>query len=190
MAAAITSGVAVEVAGLLVALPQRQVLGVHAGLGRQAALVLLLEPGQDQALLGAEVVVELAGRHPGLLGHLAGRQAGVALGQQPGLVTLAILAGRYGVDSRDGLDWSPPDRARSRGRLWRAVLADLGCGPLPERSRLPWTTRRSRRLQRRIVLRTPTRSWASSIRSAPQQRSALPRPACPFGRALVQFART
>jgi len=32
-------------------------------------------------------------------------------------VTLAILAGRYGVDSRDGLDWSPPDRARSRGRL-------------------------------------------------------------------------
>jgi hypothetical protein len=33
------------------------------------------------------------------------------------LVTLAILAGRYGVDSRDGLDWSPPDQARSRGRL-------------------------------------------------------------------------
>jgi hypothetical protein len=34
-----------------------------------------------------------------------------------GLVTLAIVAGRYGVDTRDGLDWSPPDRARSRGRL-------------------------------------------------------------------------
>jgi hypothetical protein len=33
------------------------------------------------------------------------------------LVTLAIVAGRYGVDSRDGLDWSPPVRARSRGRL-------------------------------------------------------------------------
>ena len=33
------------------------------------------------------------------------------------LVILAILAGRYGVDSRDGLDWSPPHRARSRGRL-------------------------------------------------------------------------
>ena len=32
------------------------------------------------------------------------------------LVTLAILAGRYGVDSRDGFDWSPPDRARSHGR--------------------------------------------------------------------------
>ena len=32
------------------------------------------------------------------------------------LVALAILAGRYGVDSRDGLDWSPPDRARSLGR--------------------------------------------------------------------------
>jgi hypothetical protein len=39
------------------------------------------------------------------------------------LVTLAILAGRYGVDSRDGLDWSPPDRARSRGRLSRALTA-------------------------------------------------------------------
>ena len=24
------------------------------------------------------------------------------------LATLAILARRYGVDSRDGLDWSPP----------------------------------------------------------------------------------
>jgi hypothetical protein len=32
------------------------------------------------------------------------------------LVALAILAGRYGVDSRDGSDWSPPDQARSRGR--------------------------------------------------------------------------
>jgi hypothetical protein len=32
------------------------------------------------------------------------------------LVILAILAGRYGVDSRDGFDWSPPDRARSHGR--------------------------------------------------------------------------
>ena len=32
------------------------------------------------------------------------------------LVALAILAGRYGVDSRDGFDPSPPDRARSRGR--------------------------------------------------------------------------
>jgi hypothetical protein len=31
------------------------------------------------------------------------------------LVTLAVLAGRFGADSRDGLDWSPPDRARSRG---------------------------------------------------------------------------
>ena len=31
------------------------------------------------------------------------------------LVTLAILAGRYGVDSRDGFGWSPPDRARSHG---------------------------------------------------------------------------
>ena len=45
------------------------------------------------------------------------------------LVTLAILAGRYGVDSRDGLDWSPPDQARSRSRRWRAVLADLPYAP-------------------------------------------------------------
>ena len=29
------------------------------------------------------------------------------------LVILAILAGRYGVDTRDGLDWKPPDQARS-----------------------------------------------------------------------------
>jgi hypothetical protein len=71
------------VAGLLVALPQRQILGIHALLAGQAALILLLEQGQNQALLGAEVVVELAERHPGLLGHLAGRQARVAVGQQP-----------------------------------------------------------------------------------------------------------
>jgi hypothetical protein len=32
------------------------------------------------------------------------------------LVTLAILAGRYGVDSRDGFEWSRPHRAGSRGR--------------------------------------------------------------------------
>jgi hypothetical protein len=32
------------------------------------------------------------------------------------LVTLAILAGRYGVDSRDGFEWSRPHRARSRRR--------------------------------------------------------------------------
>lgn len=32
------------------------------------------------------------------------------------LVTLAILASRYGVDPRDGLDWSPPDQPRSHGR--------------------------------------------------------------------------
>jgi hypothetical protein len=29
------------------------------------------------------------------------------------LVTLAILAGRYGVDTRDGYDWTPLDQARS-----------------------------------------------------------------------------
>jgi len=33
------------------------------------------------------------------------------------LVTLAILGGRYGADSRDGLDWSPPNQAGSRGHL-------------------------------------------------------------------------
>jgi hypothetical protein len=31
------------------------------------------------------------------------------------LVTLAILAGRYGVDSRDGLDWSPPRPGQEPG---------------------------------------------------------------------------
>jgi hypothetical protein len=30
------------------------------------------------------------------------------------LVVLAILAPRFGVDSRDGADWSPPDRAPKR----------------------------------------------------------------------------
>jgi len=33
------------------------------------------------------------------------------------LVAVAILARRYGVDSRDGLDWSPPGQAKSRDRL-------------------------------------------------------------------------
>ena len=33
------------------------------------------------------------------------------------LVTLAILAGRYGVDSRHGLDWSPPRPGQEPGRL-------------------------------------------------------------------------
>jgi|Tabmets5t2r1_1033131.scaffolds.fasta_scaffold36292_2 hypothetical protein len=32
------------------------------------------------------------------------------------LVALAVVAGRYGADSRDGLDWSPGDRAKSLGR--------------------------------------------------------------------------
>jgi hypothetical protein len=46
------------------------------------------------------------------------------------LVTLAILAGRYGVDSRDGWDWSPPDPASSRGRRQQACRA----GHRPARS--------------------------------------------------------
>ena len=33
------------------------------------------------------------------------------------LVALAVVAGRYGADSRDGLDWSPPGRAGGHGRL-------------------------------------------------------------------------
>jgi hypothetical protein len=32
------------------------------------------------------------------------------------LVALALLADRYGVDSRDGYDWTPSDQARSRSR--------------------------------------------------------------------------
>src|SRR5215207_227776 len=71
-----------KVAGLLVALPERLVLGVHAGLALQQAVVLLGEQGDDERALGAEVVVELAQRHPRLLGHLAGGEAGVAVGQQ------------------------------------------------------------------------------------------------------------
>jgi hypothetical protein len=31
------------------------------------------------------------------------------------LATLAILARRYGVDSRDGLDWSPPRPGQKPG---------------------------------------------------------------------------
>jgi hypothetical protein len=30
------------------------------------------------------------------------------------LVLLAVLASRFGVDSRDGADWSPPDRTPRR----------------------------------------------------------------------------
>jgi hypothetical protein len=33
------------------------------------------------------------------------------------LVALAILAGRHGVDSRDGFGWSPSDQARGRSSL-------------------------------------------------------------------------
>jgi hypothetical protein len=33
------------------------------------------------------------------------------------LVVLAVVAGRYGADSWDGLDWSPGDRASGHGRL-------------------------------------------------------------------------
>ena len=52
-------------------------------LAGQAALILILEQRQDEALLGAEVVVQLAQRYSGLIGHLAGRQAAVAIREEP-----------------------------------------------------------------------------------------------------------
>jgi hypothetical protein len=52
------------------------------------------------------------------------------------LVTLAILAGRYGVDSRDGLDWSPPDRARA------AAASSEPSSPVKVRKSQQWRRRR------------------------------------------------
>lgn len=70
------------VTGLLVALPQRRRLLVQAGLPVQSAPVLLLEQGEDQPLLRAEVVVDLAEGDPGSIRDLAGGQPRVPLGQQ------------------------------------------------------------------------------------------------------------
>jgi hypothetical protein len=51
-------------------------------------------------------------------------------------VTLAILAGRYGVDSRDGLDWSPwSSRCHSRSVTRRMPGAKaVGSPPVTETS--------------------------------------------------------
>ncbi len=51
-------------------------------LARQTPLILLIKQREDEALLGTEVVMQLAERHSGLLGHLPGRQAAVAVGKQ------------------------------------------------------------------------------------------------------------
>ena len=51
--------------------------------GPGGALILLLQKREDETLLGAEVVVELAPVALGLVGHLTSRQAPVAVGQQP-----------------------------------------------------------------------------------------------------------
>jgi len=113
-----------EVAGLLVALPQRRVLGVHAPLAVQAALVLLLEQGQDQTLLGAKVVVQLTDRHPGLLSHLAGRQPSIAVGQES--APRRVKDERVGVQGRgSGIRHgraSSPDPGPTVRSIARSVL--------------------------------------------------------------------
>src|SRR5580658_697993 len=53
-----------EVARLLVALPEWTVLGVHLGLAGETTGVLGPEKVEDELLLGAEVVVQLAQRNP------------------------------------------------------------------------------------------------------------------------------
>ena len=73
-----------EVACPLVATPQGDILGVHRALAGQASTVLRLEQGEHHSALGPEVVVHLRQRHAGLLGHLARREPGVAVGEEPG----------------------------------------------------------------------------------------------------------
>ena len=68
-----------EVAGSLISLPKRRVLGVHVLLTRQSALILQLEHLQNEALLGAEVVVQLTQWYSGLISHLSGREAAIAI---------------------------------------------------------------------------------------------------------------
>ena len=56
------------------------------------------------------------------------------------LVTLAILARRYGVDSRDGLDWSPPRPGQEPGPPLASRAPRLGVRPQPEGGRPPKPT--------------------------------------------------
>jgi hypothetical protein len=52
------------------------------------------------------------------------------------LLILAILAGRYGVDSRDGLDWSPPT-GPGAGAASSEPCSPIRGTDLCPRSRLP-----------------------------------------------------
>ena len=66
-----------------------------------------------QSLLRAEVVVQLAERHPGLLSHLAGRQARIPVGQQPAAGRLhdqRAGIGRSDVRHREILSFASVDR--------------------------------------------------------------------------------
>jgi hypothetical protein len=91
-----------EVARLLVALPERPLARVHPGLPFEAPAVLLLEDGEEEALLRPEVVVELAQRHAGGLGHLAGGETAVAVGEQAGARRLDDLGSGISVGRPHG----------------------------------------------------------------------------------------
>ena len=71
-----------EVAGALPLDPERLRPGEHRALALEQPLVLGVEDGQDELLLAAEVVVDLAERDLGGLGDRAGREVGVAVGEQ------------------------------------------------------------------------------------------------------------
>src|SRR5918999_2092662 len=171
-----------EVAGLLVALPQRLVLGVHAALALQEPLVLLAEQGDDERALGAEVVVQLAQRHPGLLGHLPGRQAGVAVGQQPAPGGLDDARAGVGRHVHHGI---PPRGRKLAESVVRPILTYLQtCCTLPQ---VRSTDRgRSRAMQQQVdptFYRTPGEAVA-----APPEQLAYVAAYDPAGRAKDAMA--
>lgn len=74
------------------------------------------------------------------------------------LVVLAILAHRFGVDSRDGADWSPPD--------WAPDLQDRGADlgeprrrPDPGLTLSPWATPADAHPTERRALRGGCHLW-------------------------------
>ena len=71
-----------EVAGELPADPQRLRRVEHRALAFEEPVVLGGEDGQDELALRSEVVVDLAERDAGRLGHGPGREIGVAVGEQ------------------------------------------------------------------------------------------------------------
>ena len=93
-----------EVAGELPADPERFGRVEHLALALQQALVLGREDRQDELLLRAEVVVDLAERDVGGLGDAARREVGVAVGEQ--------ARPRRGEDRARGCRRSPARAAR------------------------------------------------------------------------------